>query len=121
LAGKLATEVQAAAGTRKWSGTFEISGEAKKAHSEEVDSHLCGMETLKGEDCAENLQKVENDSWGRLAQLNAGSVRTGLQAARDVRSVNKTRRLSNVEAVTAFEVERFAENQTWITASQPAG
>jgi predicted Zn-dependent peptidase len=64
LGRQVATEVQAAAGPRKWAGTFDISGEAKEGHTpEEVERAVYEeLDRLKNEDVpGHELQKVKNN------------------------------------------------------------
>lgn len=64
LGSKVATDTQAAAGPRKWAGTFGISGEAREGHTpEEVEQAIYAeMEKLKNAEVPEaELQKVKNN------------------------------------------------------------
>jgi predicted Zn-dependent peptidase len=139
LGKEVATDVQASSGTRKWAGTFDISGEAREGHTpEEVEQGIYGeIERLKNEDVPENeLQKVKNnfaayeyrrlasnmsilmqliynDGYGDWQEINNAGPRHQAVTAADIRRVvNKyfTRESRNVAIYTRKPAKSGADS-----------
>jgi predicted Zn-dependent peptidase len=114
LGSSVATDVSAAQGSQKWSGYFEVSGEAREGRKpEEVEQGIYdAIEQLKHTEVpADELQKVKNNfSADQFRRLNSNmSILMELlvnDGAGDWHEVNNYNR--KVQAVTAADIKRVA-------------
>lgn len=114
LGKQVATDVQAGPDTRKWSGLFGISGEAKDGHTpEEVEQAIYAeLDKLKNEDIPENeLQKVKNNFAAYEYRRLASNMSILMQLISndgygDWREINNAG--PRHQAVTAADVRRVA-------------
>jgi predicted Zn-dependent peptidase len=114
LGKQVATEVESSPDTRKWSGVFTISGEAKDGHTPEAveQAIYAEIEKLKEEDVQEDeLQKVKNNfaayEYRRLASnmsiLMQLIFNDGLGDWREINNAGQRH-----QAVTTHDVRRVA-------------
>jgi predicted Zn-dependent peptidase len=114
LGKQVATEVESSPDTRKWSGVFTISGEAKDGHTPEAveQAIYAELEKLKEEDVPEDeLQKVKNNfaayEYRRLASnmsiLMQLIFNDGLGDWREINNAGQRH-----QAVTTHDVRRVA-------------